>query len=182
MSIQPGDNILFMKVGTHATEDLAAIIGRKRDEIEAEGMAFWGYGGGTCHPSTMVRPFAMGSAGPIVLAMQPMTSNHFAEPIRAEEYSEDGVNWKPVPRGINCVGSRYALLVDSLEEVADKVDLARTRVAVGPSRGKVGANYVQGRVDKACLEVVDEPAGDPKVIDIKLRANLVAPYAVFLRN
>ena len=53
-----------MKVGTHASEELSDIIGRKRAEIEAEGMAFWGYGGGTCHPSTMVRPFAMGSTGP----------------------------------------------------------------------------------------------------------------------
>ena len=182
MTIQPGDNILFMKVGTHATEDLSDIIERKRAEIEAEGMAFWGYGGGTCHPATMVRPFAMGSAGRIVLAMHQMSSNHFADPVRAEEYSEDGIKWRPVPPGINCVGSRYALLVDLLEEVDDSVDLARTRVAIGPSSGKVGANYIRGRVDKACLEVVDEPIGDPKLIKIGLRASLIAPYAVFLRN
>lgn len=182
MNIHTGDNILFMKVGTHASEDLSDIIGRKRAEIEAEGMAFWGYGGGTCHPATMVRPFAMGSAGPIVLVMQPMTSNHFADPVRAEEFSEDGITWRPVPSGINCVGSRYALLVDSLEEVDDSVDLARTRVAIGPSSGKVGANYIRGHVDKACLEVVDEPIGDSKMIKIGLRANLIAPYAVFLRN
>lgn len=182
MTIEPGDNILYMKVGTHASEELSDIIGRKRAEIEAEGMAFWGYGGNTCHPSSMVRPFAMGSVGPIVLAMQPMTSNHFAEPVRADEYSEDGVKWKPVPKGINCRGSRYALLVDSLDEVDELVDLSRTRVAIGPSRGKVGANYIQGRVDKACLEVTDEPAGEPKLVQIGLRANVVAPYAVFLRN
>jgi hypothetical protein len=182
VAIQPGDNILYMKVGTHASEELSDIIRRKRAEIEAEGMAFWGYGGNTCHPSSMVRPFAMGSAGPIVLAMQRMTSNHFAEPVRADEYSADGVKWKPVPEGINCVGSRYALLVDSLDEVDDALDLSRTRVAVGPSRGKVGANYIQGRVDKACLAVTDESAGEPKIVGIKLRANLVAPYAVFLRN
>lgn len=182
MTIQPGDNIVFMKVGTHASEQLPDIIARKQAEIEAEGMAFWGYGGNTCHPSSIVRPFALGSVGPIVLAMKPMASKHFAEPVRAEEYSEDGIKWRPVPEGINCRGSRYALLVDSLTEVDDTVDLSRTRVAVGPSRGKIGANYIQGRVDKACLEVTDEPVGDPKVIDIKLRANLVAPYAVFLRN
>lgn len=182
MTIQPGDNILYMKVGTHASEELSDIIGRKRAEIQAEGMAFWGYGGGTCHPSTMVRPFAMGSTGPIVLAMQPMTSNHFAEPVRAEEYSEDGVTWMPVPPGINCKGSRYALLLDSLDEVDDVLDLSRTRVAVGPSQGRVGAKYIQGRVDKACLEVIDEPYGDPVEVKIQLRANLIDPYAVFLRN
>lgn len=180
--IQPGENILYMKVGTHASEELSDIIGRKQAEIEAEGMAFWGYGGNTCHPATMVRPFAMASTGPIVLAMKPMTSNHFAAPVRAEEYSEDGVTWRPVPDGINCLGSRYALLVESLEETDDTLDLSRTRVAIGPSRGKVGASYIQGRVDKACLEVVDEPDGDPQLVEIKLRANLVAPFAVFLRN
>ncbi|SEF11786.1 hypothetical protein [Jiangella alba] len=182
MAIQPGDNILYMKVGTHASEELADIIGRKRAEIEAEGMAFWGYGGNTCHPASMVRPFALGSTGPIVLAMQPMTSKHFAEPVRAEEYSEDGIKWRQIPEGINCVGSRYALLVDSLDEVDDVLDLSRTRVAVGPSLGKSGANYIQGRVDKACLEVTDESTGQPKIVEIKLRANLVAPHAVFLRN
>ena len=36
--------------------------------VHAEGMAFWGYGGYTCHPSSTVRPFAMASTGPIVLA------------------------------------------------------------------------------------------------------------------
>lgn len=182
MAINRGDSILYMKVGTHASEDLSDIIARKRAEIEAEGMAFWGYGGSTCHPLSMVRPFALESAGPIMLVMQPMTSNHFAEPVRAEEYSEDGVRWKPVPSGINCVGSRYALLVDSLDEVDDMVDLSRTRVAIGPSRGRVGANYIQGRVDKACLEFTGEPSGDPKSVEIKLRANMVAPFAVFLRN
>lgn len=154
MTIQPGDNILYMKVGTHASEGLSEIIRRKRAEIETEGVAFWGYGGNTCHPTSMVQPFAMGSSGPIVLAMQSMTSNHFAEPVRAEEYSADRINWKPVPDGIHCRGSRYALLIDGLEEVEETVDLARTRVAVGPSLGKVGASYIRGRVDKACLEVM----------------------------
>ena len=182
MTIKPGDNILFMKVGTHASEELSEIIDRKRAEIDAEGFAFWGYGGNTCHPATVVQPFAMGSTGPIVLAMRPMVSKHFAEPVRAEEYSHDGIDWRPVPEGINCKGSRYALLIDSLDEVDDLVDLSRTRVAVGPSRGKVGASYIRGRVDKACLEVTDEPAGDPTIVEIKLRANLIKPYAVFLRN
>lgn len=171
-----------MKVGTHANENLADIIARKRAEIDAEGFAMWGYGGNTCHPSSMVRPFALGTTGPIVLAMQPMVSNHFAEPIRAEEYSPDGINWQPIPEGINCVGSRYALLIDSLEEVDDEVDLATTRVAVGPSRGKVGAEYIQGRVDKACLAVTEHAEGAPRQVKIELRANLVDPFAAFLRN
>ncbi len=180
--IQAGDHILFMKVGTHANEDLSKIIVRKRAEIDAVGFAFWGYGGNTCNPTSMVQPFALAAPGPIVLAMHPMVSNHFAEQVRAEEYSSDGINWMPVPPEINCVGSRFALLINSLEEVDDEVDLSLTRVAIGPSRGKVGTDYIQGRVDKACLDVVDEPAGDPKLLNIELRANVIEPYAAFLRN
>lgn len=182
MTMQPGDKILFMKVGTHANEGLAEIIMRKRMEIADEGFALWGYGGNTCNPTSMVQPFALAASGPIVLAMHPMVSNHFAEPVRAEEYSPDGILWKPVPLGINCVGSRYALVIDSLEEVEETIDLGATRVAVGPSRGRVGSLYVQGRVDKACLDVTEELVGDPRPIDIGLRANLRDPFAVYLRN
>lgn len=182
MTVEPGDKILFMKVGTHATEDLASIIARKRAEIETEGFALWGYGGATCHPRTMVQPFAAAAVGPIVLAMHPMVSKHFAEPVRAEEYSEDGVKWAQVPAGINCVGSRYALLIDSLDEVEDSIDLAQTRVAIGPSMGKVGANYIQGRADKACLEVTDTHYAESRPVKIGLRATLLKPFAVFLRN
>jgi hypothetical protein len=182
MTIEPGDRVLFMKVGTHAKETLGDIIARKRAEIEAEGFALWGYGGNTCHPRTMVQPFARASTGPIILAMHPMTSNHFAEPLRAEEYSADGVTWTEVPPGINCVGSRYALCVDSLEEVDLELDLSQTRVAVGPNKGRLGTQYVQGRVDKACLDVTGAPEGDPRLIKVGLTAVLMKPYAVFLRS
>lgn len=181
MAIEPGDKVLFMKVGIHASESLESIIERKRAEIEDEGFAFWGYGGNTCHPTTMVQPFALGSTGPIILAMQPVVSNHFADPIRAEQYSADGITWTDVPAGINCKGSRHALLIDSLEPAAFDLDLSRTRVALGRSQGRVGSKYVQMRVDKACLEVTDQPEGDSVVKEISWQATLADPYAVFLR-
>src|SRR3984893_6220083 len=109
MIFEPGDQILYMKVGTHAQEELADILARKRREIEDEGFAMWGYGGNTCHPTSMVQPFVEAASGPVRLVMQPMLSKHFAEPIRAEEYSPDGTRWLPVPSGINVLGSRYAL-------------------------------------------------------------------------
>ena len=56
--LKPGRGLLYMKVGTHAQESLEQIIERKTREIEQAGFAFWGYGGGTCHPQTMVQPFA----------------------------------------------------------------------------------------------------------------------------
>lgn len=182
MRIQRGDSLLYMKVGTHAQETLADIIERKRREIEDEGFAMWGYGGNTCHPTSMVQPFAAAATGPIRLVMQPMLSKHFAEPIRAEEYSPDGTSWRPVPDGINVLGSRYALCISTLEQIDEELDLGETQVAVGNSRGRVGLDYVRGRVDKACLQVVDPtPGRESRPIKIGLIAELVKPYAVLLR-
>lgn len=182
ISFKPGDPVLYMKVGTHAQEDLADILARKREEIAREGFAMWGYGGNTCHPTSMVQPFARSVSQPIMLCMQPMQSRHFAEPLRAEEYSADGINWRPVPSGINVLGSRYALCIDTLEEVSESLSLGGTRVAVGRSKGLNGEAYVRGRVDKACLEVVSPAAAGSRTVDIKLTAEIIEPFAVLLRS
>src|SRR3954466_7870680 len=87
--------LLFMKIGVHAQEPLASIIARKTKEIEDAGFAMWGYGGNTCHPRTMVQPFAESCVirnAPIYLCMHEMDSRHFAEPLRANEFSPDGIN------------------------------------------------------------------------------------------
>lgn len=182
MDFEPGDPILYMKVGTHAQEELADILVRKRQEIESEGFAMWGYGGNTCHPTSRVQPFARSVNRPIVLCMQPMQSRHFAEPIRAEEYSVDGVHWSQIPSGINVLGSRYALCIQSLEQVNETLDLADTRVAVGNSRGIAGDKYVRGRVDKACLQIVTPGIASPTSVHIGAVAKIVEPFAVLLRN
>jgi hypothetical protein len=117
--IKPGAGILFMKVGTHAGETLADIIDRKAKEIENAGFAMWGYGGNTCHPRTMVQPFAdmfEDRGQPIYLCMQAMNSSHFAEPLRAREYSADGLSWTKVPNAINVLGSRFALIIGDLRQ------------------------------------------------------------------
>lgn len=186
--IQPGASVLFMKIGIHAKEPLESIIERKLREIEDTGMAFWGYGGNTCHPTTMVQPFAkdaQSKGSPIHLVMQKMESNHWAEG-RAEEYSIDGQSWAPVPDGINVLGSRYALVIEDLQEADLSLSLARTTVACGPSVGRSGRVYVAGRVDKACLTLgadVDLPLPpEEEQTPIGLVATLREPYAVFLRN
>lgn len=188
--IKSGAGILFMKVGTHAQEELGSIIERKRQEIADAGYSMWGYGGNTCHPTTMVQPFARRyakpPAEPIRLVMQPMTSKHFAEQLRADEYSVDGLSWEEIPSAINVLGSRYALCIGSLAEVDEALPLRRTRVAMGNSKGRLGNEYVRGRVDKACLEVTDDQSQDDdypaELLQIGLVAELVKPYAVFLRN
>lgn len=186
--IQPGAHVLFMKIGIHAKESLDSIIERKLKEIENTGMAFWGYGGNTCHPTNMVQPFAKDSAAkgsPIHLVMQKMDSNHWAEG-RAEEFSVDGQKWEAVPNDIEVRGSRFALVIEDLKEADLSLSLTRTKVAWGPSLGKSGRAYISGRVDKACLELaadVDVPLPpEEQPTPIGLVATLRAPYAVFLRN
>lgn len=184
----PGSGIIFMKVGTHANEELTQIIARKRAEIEQAGRAMWGYGGNTCHPTSMVQPFAKAFAAQgrrIHLVMQRINSRHGAAQVRAQSFSEDGLNWQPIPEGVNVLGSKFALVIRGLREQDDMLDLSSTRVAVGRNQGRLGNRYVQGQADKACLEVtaserINDPS--PRAIKISLVAELIAPYAVFLRE
>lgn len=188
--IKPGAGLIFMKVGTHAKEGLAEIIARKKREIEDAGFAMWGYGGNTCHPRSMVQPFAeehVARKKPIYLVMHQMNSNHFAEPLPAKRYSADGVTWEDVPTGIEVRGSRFALVLKDLREEEHVLPLTQTKVGVGPSLGRLGSRYVIGRADKACLEVLDQPEkinseSEQKEIRISLVAELQSPYAVFLRD
>ncbi|MCP1292972.1 MULTISPECIES: hypothetical protein [Chromobacterium] len=187
--IQPNRGILFMKVGVHAQETLEDIIERKTKEIKDAGFAFWGYGGNTCHPTTMVQPFVEGHAArgeKVVLCMNEILSKHFADPVRAELYSTDGVRWQKVPNAINVLGSRYALAIKDLRRTNLELPLAKSAVAIGNSKGMLGVQYIRGRVDKACLELcegADIPrAPDEKSVQIDLVAELCEPYAVFLKN
>jgi hypothetical protein len=186
---RPGEGILFMKIGTHAREGLADIISRKAAEIKSTGFGMWGYGGNTCHPTSMVQPFAQSfveKGRSIHLCMEEMESNHYAEPLCAAEYSVDGLDWKEIPETIHVLGSKYALVIDQLHPEAFKLRLDQTKVPVGPSTGRLGSRYIQGRVDKACLEVLDHPElsneAPAREIDIGLVARLVDPFAVFLRG
>ena len=186
--VKPGAGLLFMKIGTHANESLADIIARKSAEIRNTGFGMWGYGGNTCHPASMVQPFARTFADrgrTIHLCMEAMESNHFGEGIAAE-FSADGINWREIPETIEVRGSRYALVIEDLHEDKFILPLDQTRVPVGPSTGRLGSRYIQGRVDKACLEVLDAPElpndAQPRMIGIDLVAKLKDPYAVFLRG
>jgi hypothetical protein len=186
--LNAGQGLLYMKVGTHAQEPLESIIARKTKEIEQAGFALWGYGGSTCHPQTMVQPFVRSyeQRGQVIyLCMQEMDSKHFAEQIRAAEFSINGINWEPIHPAINVLGSRYALAIRNLRKEAFVLPLAKTRVALGNSAGASGARYIAGRVDKACLETTEDINGasesEPRV-SIGLVAEIVTPYAVYVRN
>src|SRR5258705_3361613 len=146
--VRPGAGLLFMKVGTHARESLEDITARKKKEIGDTGNGMWVYGGNTCHPRTMVQPFAEDLAArrqQIILCMQAMESSHWAEQLRASEFSLDGIEWKGIPPTINVLGSRFALVIKELREEEHVLPLNQTKVAIGNSRGRLGSRYVQGR-------------------------------------
>jgi len=184
---QPGTGLIFMKVGVHARETLADILARKKQEISDAGVSFWGYGGNTCHPITKVQPFVSKLAGTgqeIYLCMHEMVSKHFADPVRAEEFSADGKTWQKIPKAINVLGSRYALVLNSLDPTHFDLSLGQTKVGIGVQAGRSGLEYIRGRVDKACLELTDTcsaPPTEDKILQIDLAAKLEAPYAVLLR-
>lgn len=181
--IRPGDPVLYMKVGMHAKESLEDILERKQAEIDRVGFAMWGYGGPTCPPGR-VRPYAdeCASAGRVIrLVMEPVNSRHAREPVRASHYSVDNDHWDPIPSGIDVLGSKYALCIANLREVDEDLPLGATAVAIGPSTGKLGAAYIQGQIDKACLEVLPT-VDEGRIASIRLAADIVAPWSVFLRT
>ena len=187
--LRPGAGIVFMKIGIHAGEPLESIIARKTLEIAQTGYGMWGYGGNTCHPTTMVQPFAETyhqRNEPITLCMNEMQSNHFGEKIRAEKYSVDDETWKPMPATINVVGSRFALVIEDLRREDMMLSLDHARVQLGMSKGRVGSQYIQGRADKACFEMTAEDGrvvadALPKQVRITYVARLRPPYAVFVK-
>jgi hypothetical protein len=181
--IAAGDSVLFMKIGIHANEPLEEIIRRKKREIEETGFGMWGYGGNTCHPGTMVQPFARDAHSrgkAIKLWMHEMKSDHRADPVRASLSSPDDIEYTEIPRTINVRGSRFALCIKDLHEAELELPLDATQVALGNSKGRLGSTYIQGRVDKACLTVVGT-SGPDSTTKIDLVAELVAPYAVYLK-
>ena len=103
----------------------------------------------------------------------------------ATEYSEDGVNWKAIPKGIKVTGSRYALVLDEITPADFEIDTRDYLIGAGPSLGKNAAEYMKGHIDKACLLAPDTPIAStsaPKVKRIKLTARLLKPYAVLVKG
>jgi hypothetical protein len=102
--------------------------------------------------------------------------------IPATEYSADGVKWNRIPQDIRVIGSRYALILDEIKQGDLDIAIGNYEVGVGPSRGKPAAEYIKGRVDKACLTVrKGKPRAQAEKTHFSYSARLIEPYAVMLR-
>jgi hypothetical protein len=184
--IKPKTGLLFMKVGLHSGETFEDILERKQREYERAGMIFWGYGGGTCHPTRHVQPFArlrIEEGDEVYIVMEEIDSRHPPTEIVASQYSEDGIHWKQIPDGIEVRGSRYAVVMEELKEGDLEIDLCQYEVAAGPSIGRAADGYISGRVDKACLVQSEEiqAKGVNQIKRISHYAKLKSPYAVFTK-
>lgn len=177
-------HVLIMKVGTHADENLANVVKRKRHEEQSAGHCFWGYGGALCHPTRQVQLHAEHAHGNVRCLFIPTTSNPHLNVTYASEYSPNGTSWHSLPVGHVVTSSKWALTFTNLQVVDFAIDLCSYVVSVGPSAGRNLADYLRGRSDKACAVLADQqdavPAG-PQLRSVMLTAHLVAPYAVFLR-
>jgi hypothetical protein len=181
------EKFLFMKVGNHAGEDWEQILARKRREFEDSGMIFWGYGGTACHPISQVQPFArlaIKEQGGIQLIMHPIKSNSDQDTAEATQYSVDGRIWIKIPDGIHVTGSRYALVLDRIDEADLDLPLHELEVGIGPSLGKPAEDYLVGRTDKGCLM---RSSNLRKETEQSVRkggfvANLKSPFGVLLRR
>lgn len=181
-----GDGIFYMKVGTHAGDTIHEIVDRKQADIARHGYTLWGYGGGNCHPLSIVQPFAeeLQPGSRFWLMMEETHAQHFAVGRVADQYSTDGINWKAIPEGMEVKGSRYALVITDLAWAELSLPLPQTEVVVGPHSGRRGNAYVKGIVDKACLKFtgVDAPELEADNRPITLVASIREPFAVFLRE
>ena len=182
------DKMFFMKVGDHASESWEEILHRKRREFESAGQIFWGYGGVACHPLTQAQPFArlaIEEQGGIALVMEPINSKAEPDIVPATEFSRDGINWEPLPEGVQVTGSRYAFVLDEIKPGELDLDLGEYEIGIGPSRGKSAEDYLKGRTDKGCLirsarSHLSLGRADT-IRKVKFRAELKDPFAVLLR-
>lgn len=183
------DAIVFMKYGYHATEHKDKIIKRKKLEFKETGVMFWGYGGHACHPEKQVQQFVrdMHSIGKkVFLAMAFTKSKSDTDGKSSSQYSVDREKWTDVPQGIKVTGSKHAIVCSELFDCDITINLNDYKIAVGRSKGNEASNYIKGQSDKGCLIKSSDETSDikeviqPKNVRIKLLAEIVEPFAVFM--
>lgn len=184
--IKPGELrfIILMKAGYHTDETLDEIIRRKILEEKRCGVVYWGYNGVLCHPHNQIIPFVRsaleyGEKPKLLLSVTP--SKFQREKCIAKEYSIDGEHWLPFPKEALLTGCRYSVVCRNFRPVNFALDIGQYRVAIGRSAGRILNDYFKFRTDKACATLDNTLKGGSKLLKIAYEADLVEPYAVFIR-
>ena len=173
------ENIILMKYGYHANEEVDAIIKRKEKEIKDVGYCFWGYGGTLLHPLTQTQPFCKNKKVYLLLTSTPSKFENSAK--RANYFSIDKIHYEKIPKGINVLGSKHALVFKDLQKVDMEINLCDYEIGIGVSLGKNLGDYFHGRVDKA-IAIYKGKSQKEKKIHIDYIAELISPYAVFIKE
>ncbi len=173
------ENIILMKYGVHAGEDVAAIIKRKEEEITKAGYCFCGYGGTLLHPLNQIEPFCKNKKVYLLLTKTP--SKFLNDAKRADYFSKDKITYEKIPKDIHVLGSKYALVFKDLKKVNMDINLYDYKIGIGASAGKCLKDYFRGRVDKACA-TFKEKANKEEKVHIDYIVELVSPYAVFIKE
>jgi hypothetical protein len=185
MTIDPYEKVVLMKVGFHTTETLDCIIARKREE-DSVGPFYWGYGGTVCHPVNQIQPFvreSISQSQTVYLLMSFTPSKYIASEVVSTHFSTDRQEWRTLPDYVRITGSKYALVCRNIREVDLLVNLDDYVVGIGPKIGTRASDYLRQRVDKMCAKyqpTVDKSTTSKK-LQIQYIAEIVEPYAVFLR-
>ena len=177
------DAIVFMKFGYHELENEHDIILRNQNEFLNTGKMFRGYGWTICHPLNQIQPFVkqMREQGKkVFLAMAFTPSKPGMEAEESKLYSADNINWIEIPNQIRVTGSKYAIVCAELQRTDIKINLCNYKVAIWPSQGKLGSEYIAYRIDKWCLLKDREEKADQET-HIQLIAEIVEPFAVMLK-
>ncbi|HEX8265125.1 MAG TPA: hypothetical protein VF596_06835 [Pyrinomonadaceae bacterium] len=179
-------NIVLMKYGVHAGQTVEEIIKRKRKEYIDCGKLFWGYGGSVCHPTTQIQPFlheAISRGETVYLLMSRTKSALNNIPKVAAHFSDDAILWEDIPPQISVYGSKYAVVCDELKDCNFQLNLSDYSVAVGKQKGKNLADYLKGRVDKACgtINLKKSNHQETNFLEITLIAKIIKPFAVFVK-
>ena len=186
-NLEPPRLLIIMKYGVHAGESVNSIISRKKEELARNGQFFWGYGGTVCHPINQVHKLAavaQQANANVHLALVPTRSSLHNFPSKSHELSIDKLTWTEIPEDICIVGSKYALVCDTIARCDFQLDLSKYEVATGVSSGRRLDTYLRGRVDKACANLITP--GTPldqaaTFVKVDYMCRLASPFAVFLR-
>ena len=176
-------NIVFMKYGTHAGDLPETIISNKINEVSLLGHTFWGYGGTTCHPTNQIQPFlsANNSSGEkTYLLLSRINSVWTGNSSRAMFYSNNQIEWLPIPEDNVVTGSKFALICTSFESCEFELDLSQYQVPIGKSKGQLLSSYICGHTTKGCGVLSEFPMIQSKRT-VHISAIATIKTAVFLR-
>lgn len=176
------DNIVLMKYGAHAGESSDNIIERKQRELKETGQVFWGYGGTLCHPINQIHPFLNENRENnqktylvLVKTKKEMENGNNKIQDRLNLYSENKVDWYPIPIGINVTGSKYAIICKSFDICSLDIDLSLYRIPFGSSQGCRLSNYLGWRKNRACgrYNEKDLDIAVSKIVNVSIIAEIV---------